>query len=154
MGVVGMIRAWFFRTEPEVPFEVLRDGRPVLRDLGVLRPDGAVRPVMDLAQLADDAFLDAFDDPTVFGAAAVGEQMRGDTGFAGGLEDEPTFGETIGDGLVHEDMAALLHGGDGDGGMQVVRRHHLDGVEVRFLLEELAEVDVSRAALEVLASLV
>ena len=53
-----------------------------------------------------------------------------------GLEDG------MGQGLLHIDMFAGLHGGHGDGRVRVIRRRHDDGVDVLLAVQHLAEIPV------------
>ena len=53
--------------------------------------------------------------------------------------------------LVHDDVLAALHGGNADDAVEMVGRHDLDGVDVLFLVEQLAEIGISGASADALA---
>ena len=75
-------------------------------------------------------------------------KVRGNALFASGVDHQPGFLQSIGDGLMHDHMLAPLHGGDADDAVKMVRGHDFDCIHVLFLVQQLAEVRIGRAALE------
>jgi hypothetical protein len=75
-------------------------------------------------------------------AGAGRQEMRRDLCLAGGLDDDPGLTHAVGQRLVHHDLFALPHRGNGDNRMKVVWRHHLDRVDVLAVLQQVAEVGV------------
>src|SRR3569833_2519958 len=49
---------------------------------------------------------------------------------------------------MHDDVLAPLHAGDADDAMKMIRCHDLNGVQVFFFFQQLAEIGKGRAALE------
>jgi hypothetical protein len=85
---------------------------------------------VDFLQRADGAVVDPALDRRDVRAVAGGKEVRGDLRLAGRLNHQPRLVEAVGQRLVHQDVLALLHRGDRDGSVEVVRRHDLDGVHV------------------------
>lgn len=56
-------------------------------------------------------------------ARAIREKVRRDLGLAGGFDDQSRFVHAIRQRLVHQHVLALLHGGDRDGGVEMIGRH-------------------------------
>ena len=108
--------------------------------------NGPRRPVVHLAHRADRAGLDPLGELRRGLQARGAEHVRGRAGLARRLDDEPRLVEDVAERLVDDDVLPGLHRRERDRGVQVVRRHDVDGVEVLLLRQQLPEVGVGVAA--------
>ncbi len=64
------------------------------------------------------------------------------------VDHQPALVQPVGQRLVHHEMLAFLHGGDRDGGVKMIGRHDLDGVQILHLLQEFAKIGKSGTRFE------
>ena len=150
--VVRMIGPRQRRSQPQVPVEVLRHGRRIGRDRRVLRPYRPVRPVVNLAQGADGALPDPAGHLANPWIDAGRHEIGADLGLAGGLDDQSGFLQPIRQRLVHCDVLALSHRCNRNGRVEMIRRHHLDRIQVLLLFQQLTKVGIRGTALELARS--
>jgi len=148
--IAGMVRPVARRPQPQRPVEPGRHRRLIRRDRGVLGPHGAVRPVMNLAQGADGAAINPALDFLDVRAVAGGEKMRGHLCLPGPLDHPPRLQQAVGQRFMHHDVLALFHRRNRHRRMQVVGGHHLDGIHIPLLRQQLAKIGVGCAAPELL----
>jgi hypothetical protein len=101
---------------------------------------------VDFTKRANGAVLDPGENLLHRSVGIPGHKVRGNALFAGGVDHQPGFLQAIGKGLMHDHMLALLHGGDADDAVQMVRCHDLDRVQVLFFVQQFAKVCIRRAA--------
>jgi len=66
----------------------------------------------------------------ILAPSLAGKKVRGDLGFARGLDHDPRFLQTVGQRLVHEHVLALLHCGHSDRGVEMIGSHDFDCVQI------------------------
>ena len=152
MGVVRVKRTIDGRPQPQFPIKSLGYRRAILRQLGVLRPDGPIGPVMDFTQRADHTFLDALTDPFVATTRSVRQQVRGDLRFPCSPHHLAPLKQAIGDRFVYRDVLTALHRGDRDGRVQMVGGHDLHRIHVGLFVQQFAKVGIGRAGAKRLTS--
>ena len=105
-------------------------------------PDRAVSPDVNLADLAEDAGLDQFHQPTRVGVAvALVAHLRGDFVFTRNLGHLARLGHGVGERFLAINVFATLYRGEGRGGVHVVGRGNGHRVDVSaFLLEHDAKI--------------
>ena len=131
------------RAEPDVPVERRRNRGDLGRRVDALGPDRAVRPAVDLEDIADSAVLDPFaDQARALAGVTLVAHLGDDLGLLGGLGQEAGFLDRVGQGLLNVDMLAQLDGGHGDDGVVVVWRRHGDSIDHLFLFQHPAEIAV------------
>ena len=89
---------------------------------------------MDFPERADDAFFDLLHYPSIAGSAAISKQVSGHLRLAGNLENPPSFIHPVSNGLVHQNVLALVHCRDRNCCMKMIGRHYLDRVYILFFL--------------------
>jgi hypothetical protein len=103
---------------------------------------------VNFPQCADRAVVDPALDRANVGPIVGGQKMRGDSGSARRLDNQPGLLKPVGDRLMHQDMLALFHRRNGDCRMQVIRRHDFDGVHVLLILQKLPKIRIGSASVE------
>ena len=118
-----------------------------LRYVEALRPDRAVRPHVDLRDVAEDAALDDLDVAAeTVAAGALVAHLRDHVVGLRGVEELVRLPDGAHERLLHVHVDAHLHRADGDGGVHVVGRrdgHRLD-LELGLVVQHLAVVRVER----------
>ena len=106
-------------------------------------PPRARHPDVALGHLADAARLDVLDDAAVVVAGVdLRAHLRGDAGLPGGLADEPRLLHVVRERLLAVDVLLQLQGGQRGERVRVLGGADNDGVELRGVVEETAEVDL------------
>ncbi len=96
---------------------------------------------MDFAHVADGAGPDVFDGGArVVQGMPLVAHLRGNLGVFGAARELASFFDRPADRLLHIDMLAQSHGGQGNRCVHVVRRGDHDGVDVLLVLEHIAIV--------------
>ena len=132
-GVVNIFleRARRRATEPDVPRERIRHNVGAFGAAHALRPDGAICPDMDFADVADDAALDDFHRAAnAIGGAALVAHLRDDILAFREIFQVARFVNRLHERLLAIDMFALAHRQRGDECVHVVRRGNRDAVNL------------------------
>ena len=129
--------------EPKIPFEVGGNSRLVARQLQSLRPPlaGTIGDHVDLADRADRAAFEQFDQPQIAGMLVVlGSHLSCDPFFASQPRDEARFLDGVRKRLLAVNMQAAAEGADSGRGVMVIGGADDDGFEI-FPLQQLAIVE-------------
>ena len=128
-------------TKPKVPVQFCRrrHGRGPVE---ALRPDGAIGPDMNLADVTQHARADQGRRAAeIAGGGPLVAHLRGDLVVAGELGQHAGLVQRMRERLLHEAVFAVPHGHGGGQGVDVVRRAHRHGVDALVhLVQQLAEV--------------
>ena len=81
-----------------------------------------------------------------FTRRVVHRQPRSHLHLTRHLRHAPRFADGMGHGFLAEHMLVLAHGRDGDGGVPVVGRGHVDGVQIFFFGQKLSIIVICSAA--------
>ena len=146
MGIGRVIGPMRRGAQPQVPVEARGNGRLLGGRLRhALRPEGTRRPVVDFPHRADRAAGEPLAELRRRRSVGHAEELGGHAGLPGRVAGDSHLVENVGDRLVRDDVFPLPHGPDGDHSVEVLGRHDVDGVEVLFLVEHLAEVGIGPA---------
>src|SRR5581483_2400776 len=148
MGVIRVVRTVGLRSQPQVPIESHRYGWGIGGQGCVLRPDRAVRPVVDFPEGADGP-LPHPGQHRLHGSVRIPRhEVSGNTGFARGIDHLPDLLQPVAERLVNDDVLPFAHGRDADRRVQVIRGHDLDCVQVFFFFQQLPNIGVRRTSFE------
>jgi len=106
---------------------------------------------VDFAHVADSAGPDVFDGGArVVQGMPLVAHLRGNLSVFGAARELASFFDRPADRLLHIDMLAQSHGGQGNRRVHVVRRGDHDGVNVLLAFEHVAIIAIELRSRQVL----
>ena len=105
---------------------------------------------MDLSQLSHGAVLDHIQGHFLARAFTCRQKVRRNFFAAGSLDDCPALQQTIRERFVDDHVHSLFERGNRYRRVGVIWRHHFHRRHILFLFQQLAEVHIGGAALELL----
>src|SRR5580658_31387 len=139
------LRRW---PQPHIPIQTFGRRLSFFGPLNALWPERTARPILDLAHRANRAIPNPFAElASRFRRLVAHRNLRGYAGFARNFSNAPRLINGVGQRLLAKNMFAFPHRSGRHSRMKIVGSTHDNGVDILLLLQQLAEVAISRASL-------